>query len=76
MGSHAGGVEVETPETEPVRTLASLASALQKDASTEVRGQQFNSVFSTVSSISYILSRDGEPAAFWANKCGLLQPLV
>ncbi|XP_069999900.1 IQ motif and ubiquitin-like domain-containing protein [Penaeus vannamei] len=48
VGSHAGGVEVETPETEPVRTLASLASALQKDASTEVRGQQFNSVFSTV----------------------------
>nr|XP_027232097.1 IQ and ubiquitin-like domain-containing protein [Penaeus vannamei] len=48
VGSHAAGVEVETPETEPVRTLASLASALQKDASTEVRGQQFNSVFSTV----------------------------
>ncbi|XP_037797209.1 IQ and ubiquitin-like domain-containing protein [Penaeus monodon] len=48
VGSQAGGVEVETPETEPVRTLASLASALQKDASAEVRGQQFNSVFSTV----------------------------
>ncbi|XP_047485347.1 IQ and ubiquitin-like domain-containing protein [Penaeus chinensis] len=48
VGSQAAGVEVETPETEPVRTLASLASALQKDASAEVRGQQFNSVFSTV----------------------------
>ncbi|XP_042878556.1 IQ and ubiquitin-like domain-containing protein [Penaeus japonicus] len=48
VGGRAGGVEVETPETEPVRTLASLASALQQDASAEVRGQQFNSVFNTV----------------------------
>ncbi|KAK7065349.1 hypothetical protein SK128_004657 [Halocaridina rubra] len=49
-GEAGGEVEVETPETQPVRNLASLATALQQDASTQSRLQQLNALATTVGS--------------------------
>nr|XP_053641950.1 IQ and ubiquitin-like domain-containing protein [Cherax quadricarinatus] len=44
----AGGVEVETPDTQPIRVLAALATALQQDATAELRTQQFNNLYEIV----------------------------
>ncbi|XP_045604298.2 IQ motif and ubiquitin-like domain-containing protein [Procambarus clarkii] len=58
-GAVGGGVEVETPDTQPIRILAALASALQQDATTEVRTQQLNQLCQTVE--QYYPSRDDGP---------------
>ncbi|XP_068237500.1 IQ motif and ubiquitin-like domain-containing protein [Palaemon carinicauda] len=47
-GETRGEVEVETPETRPVRDLAALATALQQDASIQVRLSQLNALAATV----------------------------
>lgn len=47
-GAVGGGVEVETPDTQPIRTLAALATALQQDATADIRAQQFKTLSNTV----------------------------
>ncbi|XP_064117158.1 IQ and ubiquitin-like domain-containing protein [Macrobrachium nipponense] len=47
-GETRGEVEVETPETRPVRDLAALATALQQDATVQVRLNQLKALAATV----------------------------
>ncbi|XP_042214828.1 IQ and ubiquitin-like domain-containing protein [Homarus americanus] len=60
-GVIGGGVEVETPDTQPIRTLAALATAFQQDATAEVRAQQLNTLSNTVE--QYHPSRGDGPAS-------------
>ncbi|XP_063885157.1 IQ and ubiquitin-like domain-containing protein [Scylla paramamosain] len=50
VSGHVGGVEVETPDTHPIRTLAALATALTQDATPDVRAHHFHTLTATVAS--------------------------
>lgn len=42
------GVEVQTPDTQPIRTLATLATSLMQDATPQLRAHHLNSLITTV----------------------------
>ncbi|XP_045124228.1 IQ and ubiquitin-like domain-containing protein [Portunus trituberculatus] len=48
VSGRVGGVEVETPDTHPIRTLAALATALTQDATPEVRAHHLHTLTATV----------------------------